>query len=134
MGLHGRNSEGNAPPKRRDTLKCAACGRSVARHSHHQRFCSDRCRQDAARRKAVDALKKSPRYPYSGPVTSDAKNPNNNKGLQRPKSGSSLFGNAPLNLLGGGSWRWSDPVYPDDKTLGNILRCEIGGRRIEAAS
>ena len=134
MDLHARNSDCKPTPRRRDAVRCGACGRSVARRSHHQRFCSDRCRQDAARRKAADALKKSPRYPYSGRVTSDAKNLSNNSSLQRPKTGSSLFANAPLDLVGGGSWRWPNTAYPDGKTLANILHREIGGRRIEVTA
>jgi hypothetical protein len=39
---------------------------------------------------------------------------------------SSLFANAPLNVLGGGSFRWPETPRLDARTLENILSSEIG--------
>jgi hypothetical protein len=47
--------------------------------------------------------------------------------LQRPKIGSSLFYNGPLNLLGGGSFRWPKEGHLDGKTLTKIRHSEVGG-------
>jgi hypothetical protein len=50
-----------------------------------------------------------------------------NNVLQWPKTGSSLFCNGPLNLLGGGSWKWPGAGQLDGKTLAKIRRSEVGG-------
>jgi hypothetical protein len=47
--------------------------------------------------------------------------------LQRPKTGSSLFYKGPLNLLGGGSFRWPEAGHLDGKTLTKIRHSEVGG-------
>jgi hypothetical protein len=39
---------------------------------------------------------------------------------------SSPYANAPLNILGGGSFRWPNTPKLDRCTLENIWRCEIG--------
>jgi hypothetical protein len=54
------------------------------------------------------------------------KSASKNNRLQRPKSRSSLFANAPLNILGGGSWRWPDTPLIEPKTWANIVSAEIG--------
>jgi hypothetical protein len=46
--------------------------------------------------------------------------------LQGQKTGSSPYANAPLNILGGGSFRWPGTPRLDARTLKNILRSEIG--------
>jgi len=55
---------------RGETIKCAACSRSVIRKSRQQRFCSDRCR-DYARREnnARTAIKNPSGYLDSGQPT-----------------------------------------------------------------
>jgi hypothetical protein len=92
-----------------------------------QLYCSPRCRdrgRKRCRKKFVTADTGAPATPH--------KSANKNNDLQPSKSASSLFGNAPLNLLGGGPWRWPDAVHPDSKTVANIIHREVGGRRIEA--
>ena len=81
-------------------------------------------------REAADAFKKPARYPHSRDVPDAYKLENKNNVLQRPKSQSSLFCNGPLNLLGGGSWRWSDTGRLDSKTLEKIRHCEVGGELV----
>jgi hypothetical protein len=113
---------------RRDAqVKCAACGELTERRMRGQRYCSKRCRQRASREKlAVRALKKLPRYPYSGDATTPHKSARNINKLQGQKTGSSPYANAPLNLVGGGSFRWPGHMPLDARTLENILRSEIG--------
>jgi endogenous inhibitor of DNA gyrase (YacG/DUF329 family) len=109
-------------------LNCEACGRRVARKARQQKFCSDRCRQFALREnKARTAIKNASRSPDSGPVTNPLFLSNENNELRAAKSGSSLFANAPLNILGGGSWRWPDTPRIDDSTWRKIVRAEVGG-------
>ena len=43
----------------------------------------------------------------SGERTNPPKFDNKNNILQWPKTGSSLSANGPINLLGGGSWKWA---------------------------
>ena len=106
---------------RRDApVLCETCGRSVERRARQQRHCSERCRERGRKRS---------RKSFLGPDTAAPRNPNKstskNNELQKPKIGSSLFANAPLNLLGGGSWRWPAPhIY--NQTWSKIVRAEIG--------
>lgn len=116
-----------SPVNRFAPVSCAVCGRRVERRMRGQLYCSPRCRdrgRNRCRKKFVSAATGAPATPH--------KSANKNNGLQPSKSASSLFGNAPLNLLGGGPWRWPDAVYPDSKTVANIIHREVGGRRIEA--
>ena len=46
--------------------------------------------------------------------------------LQRAKPRPSPYTNAPLNILGGGSFRWPGTPRLDARTLENIRRCEVG--------
>jgi endogenous inhibitor of DNA gyrase (YacG/DUF329 family) len=102
-------------------VKCAACGRSVARKSRQQRFCSDRCRQYALREnKARTAIKNPARCQDTGPVTNPIFLSNKNNRLRAQKSRFSV----PLNLLGG--YRWPGAGSIERATLRKILRAEIG--------
>jgi len=65
---------------------------------------------------------------YTRGVTNPPKKDNRNNILQWPKSGSSLSCNGPINLLGGGSWKWPAAGEIDRKTRAKILRCEVGGQ------
>jgi hypothetical protein len=75
---------------------------------------------------AASAFKIPARYPYRGRATTPHKSASNFKGLQSRKTGSSTFANAPLNILGGGSFRWPNTPKLDRRTLENIRRSEIG--------
>lgn len=108
-----------ASNKRR--LRCPVCERTVERKSRQQEYCSTRCRMKAFREKTP------PVSGYTGSVTNPPKSSNENNLLQWPKTGSSLSANGPLNLLGGGSWKWSGAGQIDSKTLAKIRWCEVGG-------
>ena len=101
-------------------VRCQVCERIVERQSRQQVYCSTRCRMRASRKSPADALKKSAGYPYSGRVTNPHKFESENNILQLPKTGSSVFCNGPLNLLGGGSWKWPAAGHLDSKTLTKI--------------
>ena len=59
--------------------------------------------------------------------TTPHKSASNIKGVQGAKKmRSSPYANAPLNILGGGSFRWPNTPKLDRCTLENIWRCEIG--------
>jgi hypothetical protein len=109
--------------QRRDApVTCDACGRRVARKSRQQKFCSDRCRQFAAREnKARTAIKNSVLGQDTGRVTNPLKSVSKNNELRGPKSGASI----PLNVLGG--YRWPNAVGADRGLLRKIIRAEVGG-------
>jgi endogenous inhibitor of DNA gyrase (YacG/DUF329 family) len=111
-------------------LKCPICERIVDRQARQQVFCSTRCRKRAARERTAGALKIAGRYPHSGRGTNPHKSASKNNNLQWPKPGSSLFGNGPLNILGGGSWRWPGAGHLDGKTLAKIRHREVGGELV----
>jgi hypothetical protein len=115
-----------ATSKRR--FKCPVCECTVERQSRQQQFCSTRCRMKARRKETpVGELKKDARYPHSGGVTDPPKFDSENNILQWPKSESSISCNGPINLLGGGSWKWPGAGQIDNKTLAKIRWCEVGG-------
>jgi hypothetical protein len=107
--------------RRHAPVRCPVCDRAVERQSRQQKYCSTRCRMKAFR-------EKTPVPPgYTGNVTNPPKSSNENNVLQWQKTGSSLSINGPLNLLGGGSWRWPATGHLDGKTLSKIRHCEVGG-------
>jgi hypothetical protein len=69
---------------------------------------------------------------YSGSVTNPPKSVSKNNSVQAAKTGSSLFCNGPLNLLGGGSWKWPARGYLDRNTLAKIQHSEIGSEVLQA--
>jgi hypothetical protein len=120
----------NAVGKRnRLAVRCPTCGRSVKRRSHHQKYCSDRCRVYAHRENAVSqinartAIKNPAGYQHSGAVTCDAFLSSKLNELQASATGSST----PLNILGG--YRWPNAAGIDRELLRKIVRTEIGGGR-----
>jgi hypothetical protein len=110
-------------------LKCPVCERIVDRKSRQQIFCSTRCRNRA--HKTPWTLKTPVRYPRSGEGMDPPKFDNKNNILQWPKTGSSLSANGPINLLGGGSWKWAGAGQLDGTTLAKIRRSEVGGELME---
>jgi endogenous inhibitor of DNA gyrase (YacG/DUF329 family) len=113
-----------ASSKRR--LTCPACKRTVERHSRQQQYCSTRCRMKAFREKMPEM------GACSGSVTNPPKISHENNVLQWPKTGSGLSANGPINLLGGGSWRWPDAGRIDSATLAKVRWCEVGGDLVQA--
>jgi hypothetical protein len=117
---------------RRDVpVRCPICERTVERQSRQQVYCSTKCmrRANYARKAGSGAL--------LGQDTALVRNPHKsaseNNVLQWPKTGSSLSVNGPLNILGGGSWRWPGAGHLDRKTLAKIRWCELGGELLPPA-
>ena len=111
---------------RRDVpVRCPICERSVERQSRQQVYCSRRCMRQAnyARNAGFGLLPGQD----TALVPKHHKSPSKDNGSQSGKTQSSLSCNAPLNLLGGGSWKWPNAGRLDRKTLANILWSEVGG-------
>ena len=100
---------------------CASCGKRVARKGRIQRYCSARCR-DRGRGRSRKALLG---HGTGAPATAH-KSASDINALQRAKPRPSPYTNAPLNILGGGSFRWPGTPRLDARTLENIRRCEVG--------
>jgi hypothetical protein len=115
-------------------VKCIACGKRVPRKGRKQKYCCRRCRQrDYWDRRALAKI--------SAVVTHDAarstippKSLSNINELRRQKSQSTTFGKAPLNLLGGGSWRWPGTPELDPVVREKIRLAEIGDRFVQCAT
>jgi hypothetical protein len=105
-------------------FKCAACGKPTKRKMRGQRFCSRRCRQRA--NYADKVARGDFSTPYTALPTTPHKSTNKINALQGAKTRPSPYANAPLNLLGGGSFRWPETPRLDARTSENILRSEIG--------
>lgn len=112
-----------ASNKRR--LKCSVCDRTTERKSRQQEYCSTRCRMKAFREKTPAGTG------YTGSVTGPHKSVSENNVLQWPKTGSSLSANGPINLLGGGNWKWPGAGSLDGPTLAKIRWSEVGGELAE---
>ena len=117
--------------RRIETFRCAACGRSGARRSPDQRFCTDRCRAYAEAQKPLSAENG---HPDGSPPPKTHQRPfksishKNGSKFRKEISGLKLpilgLGAVPINLLGG--YRWPGARSIDHETLRKILRAEIG--------
>jgi hypothetical protein len=68
------------------------------------------------------------RYPHSGQAFIRSRKPHKMGIETRPqRRPTTLFANAPLNILGGGSWRWPNTPHLDADTLEKIRSREIAG-------
>ena len=115
-----------ASNKRR--LKCSVCDRTAERKSRQQNL-------------LFDALPNGPKTPFAiktpvrdrlyRKVTGPHKSVSENNVLQWPKTGSSLSANGPINLLGGGNWKWPGAGSLDGPTLAKIRWSEVGGELAE---
>lgn len=74
--------------RKNERLQCPICERTFRRRARQQRHCSTRCRKQAWRKTPTEALKKLPRYPYSGGGTNPPKKLRDLNALQGQKSGS----------------------------------------------
>jgi hypothetical protein len=104
---------------------CPVCNKTVERRSRQQRYCSSQCmrRANYARKAGSGEL-----WGHDGArVRNPHKSESKNNSLQRPKTGSSISCDGPINILGGCSFRWSGAVRLDSKTLARIIWSEIGG-------
>jgi hypothetical protein len=120
------NKSARAGHARRDApVCCPGCGRAVPRKARQQTYCDRRCRQRAYwDRKATAKIAASVTHD-TGHSTQPPKSANSVKGLQRLKSGPSVFVSPPLNLVGGGSWRWPGTRRLDPAQRRLILEHEI---------
>jgi hypothetical protein len=106
-------------------VNCPACGRAVPRKARQQTYCSRRCRQRAYWDRKATARIAASVTRDTGRSTKPSKSANSIKGLPGQKSGSSDFGDAPLDLVGGGSWRWPGTRWLDPTKRRSILEREI---------
>jgi hypothetical protein len=68
------------------------------------------------------------RYPHSGQAFIRSRRPHKMRIESRPRRRpTTLFANAPLNILGGGSWRWPNTPHLGANTLEKIRSREIAG-------
>jgi hypothetical protein len=70
----------------------------------------------------------------TGRSTTPQKSSRNINDLQGQKSPPSTAGKAPLELLGGGTWRWPSTLTFDPAVLEKIRRAEIGDRIVHQAA
>ena len=109
-------------PARRDApVRCPVCDRTAERQSRQHIYCSPRKANYA--RKAGSGLLLGQ---DSALVPNHNKFSNENNVLHGPKRVASPFFNKPLNLLGGGSWRWPEAKRLYSKTLAKIRWNEFG--------
>ena len=87
-------------------------------------ICSRRCRQRA--NYADKVARGDFSTPYTGLPTTPHKSTSKINALHVAKTRPSPYTNAPLNILGGGSFRWPGTKRLDARTLENIRRSEIG--------
>jgi hypothetical protein len=92
---------------------CASCGKRVARKGRIQRYCSARCR-DRGRGRSRKALLGQ----GTGAPATPHKSASNINALHGARPRPSPYTNAPLNILGGGSFRWPDTPRLDARIYG----------------
>jgi hypothetical protein len=113
-------------PRRDSPVTCHACGKRVSRRGRSQIYCSRRCRQRAYwDRRALAGISAIVTHD-TGHSTTPRKSLSKINGLPKPKSRAGGSFSTPVNLLGGGQWRWPNSKRLDARTLANILRAEIG--------
>jgi hypothetical protein len=117
--------------RRIETFRCGACGRSGARRSPDQRFCSDRCRAYAEAQKplsAEDGYPNSPQPPQTHQRPFKSISPKSGSKIHKEINGVKTpileVGAMPINLLGG--YRWPSAPRLHRETLRKILRAEVG--------
>jgi hypothetical protein len=95
--------------------RCLICEQPMQRRTENQRLCGKRrCRNALKARSALGGIHPFEKSIKPGLKTSPQRRP------------ASLFANAPLNILGGGSWVWPNTSRLSADTLQKILLCEIG--------
>ena len=118
----------------RDALViCRACGKRVPRKGRFQAYCSRRCRQRAYwDRKAIAKISATVTHD-TGHSTTPLNRPIRSMPWEGKNGDRSDFGKAPLNLLGGGLWRWSEtpPLAPLIRS--RIIAAEIGESEVKGA-
>jgi len=117
---------------RRDApVRCEACGRTVARRSRQQKYCSDRCRDFARRENNARTAFKNPVVGQdTGKRTNPFKKSNGFNGLHGAKSRSTprIFGPRQVierELFGGRDWT---PVVSPDGVIAQVARLRRSAR------
>jgi len=112
---------------------CEQCSAPLRRRlksgGEPQRFCSARCRVANSRllRSELNSKINGAERADSGKTATGSL-----KIIFRPAGHPpTVTRTAPLNLLGGGSWRWPNSSRIDAKTLDKVRWCEVGGERID---
>ena len=113
----GRATSTSSVPRRDGPVTCHACGKRVSRRGLSQIYCSRRCRQRAYWDRRVLAGISAIVTHDSGPSTIPRKSFSKIKGLPKAKSRSSDLFATPVNVLGGGQWRWPNATRLDAQTL-----------------
>jgi hypothetical protein len=103
--------------------RCLICERPIIKKSSKRELCDkSKCRS------ALQSNQYRFRYPHSGQALIRSRKPHKmgtETGTQ--KRPTTLFANAPLNIVGGGSWRWPNTPHLDANTLEKIRIREIAG-------
>jgi hypothetical protein len=124
----GRATPTSPAPQRDSPVTCRTCGKRVSRKGRPQIYCSRRCRQRTYwDRRVLAAISRIVTHD-TGHSTTPRKSISNINGLQKAKSRPSDSFSTPVNLLGGGQWRWPNSTRLDARKLATILRAEIGAR------
>jgi hypothetical protein len=124
----GRATSTSPVPRRDSPVTCHACGKHVSRKGRRQIYCSRRCRQRAYwDRRVLAAISRTVTHD-TGHSTTPRKSISNINDPQKAKSRPTDLFSTPVNLLGGGQWRWPNSTSLDARTLATILRAEIGAR------
>ena len=122
----GRATSTSPVPRRDSRVTCHSCGKCVSRRGRAQVYWSRRWRQRAYWDRRVLAGISAIVTHDAGRSTIPRECISKIKDLQRTKSQPSGLFSTPVNLLGGGQWRWPNAARLDARTLANILRAEIG--------
>ena len=107
-------------PHNSSPVICASCNKCIARKGRTQRYCA-RCRDRGRERSWTDFLSQG-----TGAPARPHKSAGDINVLQAAKPRPTPYANDPLNIVGGGSFRWPETPGLDTRTLKNILRSEIG--------
>lgn len=113
---------------RDEPVECRECGKRIRRKGRTQIYCSRRCRQRAYLERRYMAMVSRFVTHHTARSTTPQKSSSKINRLHRRKSRLTVSFSVPLNLLGGGSWRWPDTPTLDPIVREKITRAEIGDR------
>jgi hypothetical protein len=119
---------------RDEPVICPECGQRIRRQGRNQIYCSRRCRQRAYRERRCMAMVSRFVTHHTERSTTPHESLSKNNRLNRPKSRPTSFFVVPLNLVGGGLWRWPNTAHLDPETRTKVIRAEIGDVLPESAS
>jgi len=113
-----------------DPVVCPVCGRRVVRKSRQHRYCGRRCmRRDAYHRKVAEG-RLCPFPPRTtARVPDPPENSRKNNGLRSTKTEPKVEFALPLNLVGGGDFKWPGTPKLAPVTAKNITTMEVPPRQ-----